>query len=88
MNLKLVIYKKKACIYIVGGTKKPITEFNKDSSYVDIANELYFKLTNLFWDNCEGLYHKGKLHKIDNSRELSRNSVAMAKLIEKLIKEN
>ena len=36
--LKLVIYKKKACIYLVGGTKKPITEFNKDSSYVDIAN--------------------------------------------------
>lgn len=84
--LKLVVYKKKACVYIIGGSKKPITEFNKDVSYTEIANELYFKLTNLFWDNCEGLYHKGKLHKIDKSRELSKNSLGMAKLIEKLIK--
>lgn len=86
--LKLVIYKKKACVYIIGGTKKPIAEFNKDSSYVDIANELYYKLTNLFWDNCEGLYHKGKLHKIDTSRDLSKNLLTVSKLIEKLIKEN
>lgn len=85
-TLKLVIYKKKACVYIVGGTKKPIAEFNKDSSYAEIANELYFKLTSLFWDDCEGLYHKGKLHKIDKSRDLSKNSLEMAKLIEKLIK--
>lgn len=84
--LKLVIYKKKACVYIVGGTKKPIVELNKDSSYVEIANELYFKLASLFWDNCEGIYHKGKLHKIDSSQDLSKNPLGMAKLIEKLIK--
>lgn len=84
--LKLIIFKKNACVYIVGGTKKPIAEFKKDSSYVEIANELYYKLTNLFWDSCEGLYYKGKLHKIDNSRDITKNSLGMAKLIEKLVK--
>ena len=72
----------------MGGTKTPIAKFGKNSSYVEIANELYYKLTNLFWDNCEGLYHKGKLYKEHNSRDLTKNSLDTAKLIEKLIKEN
>ena len=77
--LKLVIYKKKACVYLVGGTKEPTSTFNKDVSYVEIMNSLSFKHIPIFWENFEGVLHKGKVYKVTTLREAS-------KLIEKLIK--
>lgn len=80
-TLKLVVYKKKACIYLVGGTKDPVSTFNKEANYLEIANDLSFKYIPSFWYNFGGVLHKGKLHEVTTLREAS-------KLIEKLIKEN
>lgn len=79
--LKLVIYKKKACVYLVGGTKEPTSTFNKDVSYVDIMNNLSYKHIPIFWEDFKGVLHKGKVYEVTTLREAS-------KLIEKLIKEN
>lgn len=80
-TLKLIIYKKKACVYLVGGTKDPVSTFSKEATYLEIANDLSFKYIPSFWYNFGGVLHKGKLHKVETLREAS-------KLIEKLIKEN
>ena len=79
--LKLVIYKKKACIYLVGGTKEAILTLYKTESLVEIFTYLTFTLNSHFWDGYEGFYHKGKFYSMSDSWET-------AKLIEKLIKEN
>lgn len=34
--LKLVIYKKKACIYLVGGTKEAVITLDKTESFYQI----------------------------------------------------
>ena len=67
--LKLVIYKKKACIYLIGGTKEPITTFSKDEETYHIAIRLCFTLNKFFWDSYEGFYHKGKFYSIDTVEE-------------------
>lgn len=77
--LKLIIYKKKACIYIVGGTKEPITTFTKYVEYPAISNTLGFILSPIFWNSYEGLIHKGVKYRVNNLKETSE-------LIEKLIK--
>jgi hypothetical protein len=79
--LKLVIYKKKACIYLVGGTKEAILTLYKTESLVEIFTYLTFTLNSRFWDIYEGFYHKGKFYSTTDKWET-------AKLIEKLIKEN
>ena len=79
--LKLIIYKKKACIYLVGGTKEPVITLNKSETAYDIAIELAFTLNSYFWDSYEGLYHKGKFYSIDTI-------VETALKIKELIKEN
>lgn len=79
--LKLVIYKKKACIYLVGGTKEAILTLYKTESLVEIFTYLTFTLNRYFWDIYEGFYHKGKFYSTSDKWET-------AKLIEKLIKEN
>lgn len=77
--LKLVIYKKKACIYLVGGTKKAVITLDKTESFYQIFSELTFTLNHYFWDIYEGFYHKGKFYSTTDKWET-------AKLIEKLIK--
>lgn len=79
--LKLVIYKKKACIYLVGGTKEAVITLDKTESFYQIFSEFTFTLNRYFWDIYEGFYHKGKFYSMSDSWET-------AKLIEKLIKEN
>lgn len=79
--LKLVIYKKKACIYLVGGTKEAILTLYKTESFIEIFTYLTFTLNHYFWDIYEGFYHKGKFYSTTDKWET-------AKLIEKLIKEN
>jgi hypothetical protein len=79
--LKLVIYKKKACIYLVGGTGKPICTLPKNSTYTYILGRLSFILSSKFWDTYSGMYNKGKLYKVNTKEET-------ADIIEKLIKEN
>lgn len=81
LSLKLVIYKKKACIYLVGGTKEAILTLYKIESFVEIFTYLTFTLNSHFWDGYGGFYHKGKFYSMSDSWET-------AKLIEKLIKEN
>lgn len=78
---KLVVYKKKACIYLIGGTKEPVTTFSKNEQAYHIAIRLCFTLSKYFWDSYEGIYHKGKFYSIDTIGET-------AKFIEKQIKEN
>lgn len=79
--LKLVIYKKKACIYLVGGTKEAVITLDKTESFYQIFSEFAFMLNRYFWDIYEGFYHKGKFYSTSDKWET-------AKLIEKLIKEN
>lgn len=81
LSLKLVIYKKKACIYLVGGTKEAILTLYKTESFVEIFTYLTFTLNHYFWDGYGGFYHKGKFYSTTDKWET-------AKLIEKLIKEN
>lgn len=77
--LKLVIYKKKACIYLVGGTKEAVITLDKTESFYQIFSELAFTLNHYFWDIYEGFFHKGKFYSSTDKWET-------AKLIEKLIK--
>lgn len=80
-TLKLTIYKKKACIYLVGGTKEAILTLDKTENFYQIFSYLIFTLNTHFWDVYGGFYHKGKFYSMSDSWET-------AKLIEKLIKEN
>ena len=57
--LKLIIYKKKACIYLVGGTKEAFSE-------------LTFTLNHYFWDIYEGFYHKGKFYSTTDKWETAK----------------
>jgi hypothetical protein len=77
--LKLIVYKKKACIYLVGGTKEAVITLDKTENVYQIFSELTFTLNHHFWDIYEGFYHKGKFYSTTDKRET-------AKLIEKLIK--
>ena len=79
--LKLVIYKKKACIYLVGGTKEAVITLDKTESFYQIFSELVFKLNHYFWDIYKGFYHKGKFYSTTDKWET-------AKIFEELIKEN
>lgn len=75
--LKLVIYKKKACIYLVGGTKEAVITLDKTENVYQIFSELTFTLNHHFLDIYEGFYHKGKFYSTTDKRETA-----------KLIKEN
>ena len=77
--LKLIIYKKKACIYLVGGTKEAILTLDKTENFYQIFSYLIFTLNTYFWDIYEGFFHKGKFYEASDAMET-------AKLIEKLIK--
>lgn len=79
--LKLVIYKKKACIYLVGGTKEAVITLDKTESVDQILSELIFTLNHHFWDIYEGFYHKGKFYS-------TTDKWVTAKIIEYWIKEN
>lgn len=79
--LKLVIYKKKACVYLVGGTKEAVITLDKTESFYQIFSEFTYTLNRYFWDIYEGFYLKGKFYSTTDKWET-------AKLIEKLIKEN
>lgn len=78
--LKLIIYKKKACIYLVGGTKEAVITLDKTESFYQIFSELTFKLNHYFWDIYEGIYYKGKFYRTTDIWET-------AKIIEEWIKE-
>lgn len=78
--LRLIIYKKKACIYLVGGTKEAVITLDKTESFYQIFSELSFTLNRYFWDVYQGIFHKGKFYEASDAMET-------AKLIEKLIKE-
>lgn len=80
-TLKLIIYKKKACIYLVGGTKEAILTLDKTENFYQIFSCLIFTLNSHFWDDYGGFYHKGIFYSMSDSWET-------AKLIEKLIKES
>lgn len=47
--LKLVIYKKKACIYLVGGTKEAVITLDKTENFYQIFSYLIFTLNTNFW---------------------------------------
>ena len=79
--LKLVIYKKKACIYLIGGTKEAVITLDKTESFYQIFSGFTFTFNSYFWDIYDGFYHKGKFYSTTDKWET-------AKLIEKLIKEN
>ena len=79
--LKLVVYKKKACIYLVGGTNLALATFSKNTDYFTILSRLRFILIGIFWDTYKGIYHKGKFHKANTIEET-------AKFIEERLKEN
>lgn len=46
--LKLIVYKKKACIYLVGGTKEAVITLDKTESVDQIFSELPLSLTIIF----------------------------------------
>lgn len=77
--LRLIIYKKKACIYLVGGTKEAILTFGKDDSIFQLCGYLSYHLNKNFWNTYQGIFHKGKFYEASDAMET-------AKLIEKLIK--
>lgn len=79
--LKLVIYKKKACIYLVGGTNKAIITFGKNDSIFQVCGYLSYHLNKNFWNNYQGIYHKGKFYK-------SSDAMDTAIIIEKILLEN
>ena len=79
--LKLIIYKKKACIYLIGGTKEPIMTLKKTETAYEIAVELAFTLNSYFWDRYEGIYYKGKLYGVKTPHKTALK-------IYELIKEN
>lgn len=65
--LRLIIYKKNACVYIVGGTKEPITKFDKNVELFEIVNALTYKLAPFFWDSYKGFFHKGKFYNAETA---------------------
>lgn len=67
--LRLVIYKKKACIYLVGGTKEAILTLYKTESLVEIFTYLTFTLNSRFWDGYKGIFHKGKFYEASDAME-------------------
>lgn len=77
--LKLVIYKKNACVYLVGGTKTPITKFDKNAEIYEILSELNYVISPYFWNTYEGFYNKGKFYK-------AKTALRTACLFKKLIK--
>lgn len=77
--LKLVIYKKKACIYLVGGTKEAILTINKESGLFDICGSLSFLLHRNFWDTYKGMYHKGELIELNDSLDTARKIKSLMK---------
>lgn len=77
--LKLVIYKKKACIYLVGGTKEAVITLDKTESFYQIFSGLTYTFNRYFWDIYDGFYNKGKFYSTTDRWET-------AKIIEKLIK--
>lgn len=79
--LKLVIYKKKACIYLVGGTKEAVITLDKTEYAYTIWSYLTFTLNQHFWDGYKGFFHKGEFYSTSDKWET-------ADLIEKLMKEN
>lgn len=60
--LKLIVYKKKACIYLVGGTKEAIITFGKDDSIFQLCGYLSYHLNKNFWNVYQGILHKGKFY--------------------------
>lgn len=62
--LKLVIYKKNACVYLVGGTKEPIAKFDKNCNVIEIATSLNYKLARYFWDIYEDFIIKENFTKL------------------------
>lgn len=78
--LKLVIYKKKACIYLVGGTKEAIITFGKDDSIFQICGYLSYHLNKNFWNVYQGILYKGKFYEASDAMET-------AIIIEKILME-
>lgn len=79
--LKLVVYKKKACIYLIGGMKEPICTLSKESNFAYILGRLSFILIGYFWDVYSGIEYKGKFYGMKTREET-------AKFIEERLKEN
>ena len=78
--LKLVIYKKKACIYLVGGTKDAVITFGTGDSIYQICSYLTFNFNQYFWDDYQGIYYKGKFHE-------SSDAMDTAIIIKKILME-
>lgn len=79
--LKLVIYKKKACVYLVGGTKEAIITLDKTENFYHIWSYLSYAFNQHFWNDYKGFFYKGKFYSTTDRWET-------ADIIEKLIKEN
>lgn len=77
--LKLVIYKRKACIYLVGGTKKAVITFGTGDSIFQICSYLNFNFNKYFWDDYQGIYYKGKFHE---SNDAMNTAIIIKKLME------
>lgn len=67
--LRLIIYKKKACIYLVGGTKEAVITLDKTESFYQIFSELAFTLNHHFWNGYKGIFHKGKFYEANDAME-------------------
>ena len=67
--LRLIIYKKKACIYLVGGTKEAVITLDKTESFYQIFSELAFTLNHHFWNGYKGIFHKGKFYEASDAME-------------------
>ena len=67
--LKLVIYEKKACIYLVGGTKDAVITFGTGDSIYQICSYLTFNFNQCFWDDYQGIYYKGKFHESSDAMD-------------------
>ena len=76
LTLKLVIYKKKACVYLVGGTKEGVITLPKDESIFEFCKILKFDLNQYF---C--IFHKGKFYEASDAMET-------AIIIKKILMEN
>ena len=67
--LKLIIYKKKACIYLVGGTKEAILTFGKDDSIFQLCGYLSYHTNKNFWNGYKGILHKGEFYEASGAME-------------------
>lgn len=72
--LKLVIYKKNAYVYLVGGTKEAIIKLDKNAEIFEILNELNYKITPYF-----GILMKDSIIK-ENFTKLKQHYVQLAYL--------